>query len=363
MFNPKSVIEAVVEELADAGLRDHLKDVIFLFDEAWFSFARFHPAFIGSTAAHATAQLRCDAAYADYYTANLRVYVTQSIHKMAFAFRQASVVLCLDPALSDSASTKGAAQRRALNQSYLCYSTTSPNLGMLGSLDVARRAMDLDGCGLVTEALLHASHFKDAVSALRRESSRLHIAREDELIAPEHATEFRLDPTKLTLRTNLTMSGKDLRDVLWRDHGVQVNRFSAESVLCMFMPGVRTEQVTKLIRATRSVSKHLADRVRSVEYPGLDELIPTWAKRTFALKTGPADIAKLLDGSMRFPLRRFVFDVQDLTPVDFELEPALIGSDPDAPELIVSANFITPYPPAIPSRYLARYWTGNGFWL
>ena len=74
----------------------------------------------------------------------IRVYGTQSTHKSMSALRQGSMILVRD---EDFGAVHG-----AFEEAYFTHTSTSPNLQIIASLDVARRQMELEGYELVIRA-------------------------------------------------------------------------------------------------------------------------------------------------------------------------------------------------------------------
>ena len=147
-------------------------DLIFLWDEAWFGFARFSPFLRRRTAMGAAAAIRelmRDPAYRKRYEAfkaerrragpegpaaarhatccpdpdkvRLRVYETDSMHKSMSALRQGSIILVAD---QDFHTVEA-----SFKEAFFTHTSTSPNLQIIASLDVARRQMELEGYELV----------------------------------------------------------------------------------------------------------------------------------------------------------------------------------------------------------------------
>jgi arginine decarboxylase len=148
-------------------------DLVFLWDEAWFGFARFGPAYRQRTAMHAANVLRqrfrsesYRARYkawvednpgiedADIETlertpllpdpdaARVRVYATQSTHKTLTALRQGSMIHINDQDYKSKV-------EEPFHEAYMTHTSTSPNYQILASLDVGRRQVELEGFELV----------------------------------------------------------------------------------------------------------------------------------------------------------------------------------------------------------------------
>ena len=149
-------------------------DLIFLWDEAWFGFARFSPFLRPRTAMGAAndieAWLRDPQSIAAYERqqeelgtnpsesvlletrlipdprkVKLRVYQTHSTHKSMSALRQGSMLLVKDCEFS--------AVQAQFREAVFTHASTSPNQQLIASLDVARRQMELEGYGLVHNAI------------------------------------------------------------------------------------------------------------------------------------------------------------------------------------------------------------------
>ena len=161
-------------------------DLIFLWDEAWFGFARWSPFLRPRTAMGAAgdieAWLRDPASVAAYERqraelgdnpsdaalletrlvpdprkVRLRVYQTNSTHKSMSALRQGSMVLVKDVDYHTV--------EEQFHEAVFTHASTSPNQQLIASLDVARRQMELEGYGLVMNAI-------EIALVIRREVNR-----------------------------------------------------------------------------------------------------------------------------------------------------------------------------------------------
>jgi arginine decarboxylase len=123
-----------------------------LFDEAWFGYAHFHPLYAGR---HAMGVKRRPGQPA--------TFATQSTHKLLTAFSQASMVHLHD--------TDGRVSATALNEAFMMHTSTSPQYGIIASLDVAARTMDgPQGTALIDEAVDEALAFRRELSAAAAQS-------------------------------------------------------------------------------------------------------------------------------------------------------------------------------------------------
>jgi len=273
--DPSRVFRSVVDVLQEFDISDRLYEIAFLFDEAWFSFGFFHPAFHKQTALGSAKNLSYEPASGRYWEQNLRVYVTQSLHKTGGAFRQASVVLVRDPKLywaQERLAQTGCSSKvdlgleRRLHQAYLCHTSTSPSLPILASIDVARRQLDIEGVRLVESALKSARSFRAIASTPAKPGVGARLqdvfrpAEAEELIPENLRREFLLDPTKITLRSTRGVSGKSCRDLLWDcDAKIQVNKYASDSVLFMFMPGITDNWVGKLVQGMNRAAARMLE--------------------------------------------------------------------------------------------------------
>src|SRR5450759_4176350 len=89
-------------------------------------------------------------------------FSTQSTHKLLTAFSQASMIHLHD---SDSV-----VSREALEEAFMMHTSTSPQYGIIASLDVAARMMDgPQGTKLIDDAVDEAMMFRRELSTLTGE--------------------------------------------------------------------------------------------------------------------------------------------------------------------------------------------------
>ncbi|WP_339912702.1 ornithine decarboxylase, partial [Sulfitobacter litoralis] len=159
-------------------------DLIFLWDEAWFAFARFNPTYRQRTGMNAANTLRVRfksddhrAAYekqqaelkdADDETllntrlipapnARVRVYTTQSTHKTLTSLRQGSMIHVNDQDF------KGEVEQ-SFHEAYMTHTSTSPNYQIIASLDVGRRQVELEGYEFVQRQIEAALSMRRAIA-------------------------------------------------------------------------------------------------------------------------------------------------------------------------------------------------------
>jgi len=264
--SPADVIEAVRRVLAENEMEQKLRDLAFVFDEAWFAYARFHPWFTARTAMRAAAAL---GEQDGFYRQNLRVYATQSTHKTLSAFRQGSMIHVWDPVLEQDGDA-----RMRLEQARLTHTTTSPHSGLIASLDVARRQVELEGCALVQGAIELADQFRRDFAGAecpgpqmpgpswRKAARCFHVVPEEELVPEPYRGQFILDTTKITVHCGEGLCGADLKAALLDRHDIQVNKCSENTVLFMVNAGATLSGMCALKDALIDLSREIEALLR-----------------------------------------------------------------------------------------------------
>ncbi len=208
-------------------------DLIFLWDEAWFGFARWSPFYRRRTAMGAAAILEKkfkDPAYRAAYKkqeeklgadlkasektlldtrllpdpekVRLRVYQTNSTHKSMSCLRQGSMVLVKD---QDYHTVE-----EQFHEAVFTHASTSPNLQIIATLDVARRQMELEGYELVNRAIQLALDFRQEANSHPLISKYFRVLGADEMIPAEFRNSGFVD--YLTPGANWATVVKALRD-------------------------------------------------------------------------------------------------------------------------------------------------------
>jgi arginine decarboxylase len=387
--------ERVMEEL----LAIH-PDLCFLWDEAWFAYARFMPMVrqrTGMAAARALGDKLASPSYRDACRAfhrglgprgleglsdqeilgrqllpdpdraKVRVYVTHSTHKSLSAFRQASMIHIHDQLFEREVSDP-------FTEAYFTHTTTSPNHQLVASLDVARKQMELEGFALVTNAYQLALRTRDRVASDPLIARFLSLLEQDDLIpegfrrsgfarfaqarnpgSEEQAfaqDEFVLDPTRLTWYTPLTgKNGFEFRALLMKELGVQVNHTSINTVLMNATIGVTWGALSFLLDGLRREAARLDAQLAQAspaERALFDAKIsaittelpplPDFSGFHAAFRTSAAG-----EGDLRAAyFLAFAADSTEYVPLA-EAQAALDGG-----RQLVSTRFVVPYPPGFP---------------
>jgi arginine decarboxylase len=283
-------------------------DLVFLWDEAWFAFARFHPVYRPRTAMRAARtlaeRLRLDECRQrfdqqleetgavdtaddelllnrrltpDPARARVRVYATQSTHKTLTSLRQGSRVHVWDQDFAQKA-------EETFHEAYMTHTSTSPNYQILASLDLGRRQAALEGFELVQRQLENAMRLRDAVDSHPLLSRYMRCLTTGDLIPAEYrasgidqplrsglqnmiraweADEFVLDPSRVTISIGATGIEGDVfkRTHLMDRYGVQINKTSRNTVLFMTTIGTTRSSVAYLIEVLVAVARELDTQI------------------------------------------------------------------------------------------------------
>jgi arginine decarboxylase len=378
-------------------------DLIFLWDEAWFGFARWSPFYRRRTAMGAAATLESkfkDPAYraafkeqekklgadldpndktlldtrllANPDKVRLRVYQTNSTHKSMSCLRQGSMVLVKDPDYHQV--------EEQFHEAIFTHASTSPNLQIIASLDVARRQMELEGYELVNRAIQLALDVRREVNSHPLISKYFRVLGADEMIPSEFRNsgfvdylapganwatgvkalkedEFALDVTRLTLVCGSAgFDGTQFKNMLAADYDIQLNKTSRNSVLLQTNINNTRSDIAQLIKVlvkiSQGIEKRLAEggstaqaafasRVKSLMMD-----VPNLPNFTCFFKRFREDASsKTSEGDMRAAFFAAYREQQceHLKLFSSEIDKRL----KDGPEL-VSASFVIPYPPGFP---------------
>ncbi len=362
-------------------------DMVFLWDEAWFAYARFSPLLRRRTAMDAAARLREEFRSPEYREAfekaepggepmpdpdlvRVRVYATQSTHKTLTSFRQGSMVHVYDEEFGQKVSG-------SFHEAYMTHTSTSPNYQIVASLDVGRRQVELEGHELVEQTVGLAMALRARVNDHPEISRFFSVLRPADMIPAEHrpsniefyyssehgwgrmerawrADEFTLDPTRVTLHIARTgMDGDEFRRLLMDKYDIQINKTSRNTAL--FMPNIGTTRgdIAYLVDVLAAISRDIADHLSTAS----SSERARHAARVESLLHGPP-----LPNFSRF---HPAFQPDDAGSIEGDLRSAyflayddsMVGAVPLSAETLreieggreyVSAAFVIPYPPGFP---------------
>ena len=283
-------------------------DLIFLWDEAWFAFARFSPHLSpahrhGHRRAAARALSQRGLPGASYQThqdrlgsepdeqtlletrllpdperVRIRVYATQSTHKRLTALRQGSMIHVYDQDFHHKAEAP-------FHEAYFTHTSTSPNYQILASLDIGRRQVELEGFEMVQRQTDLAMALREAVrkhpllskyfyfltigdlipAAYRPSGMEFYYDAEQGWARMEQAwreDEFVLDPSHLNLYIGQTGIDGDTfkHDYLMDKYGIQINKTTRNTVLFMTNIGTTRSSVAYLIEILVKIAQELDEK-------------------------------------------------------------------------------------------------------
>jgi arginine decarboxylase len=268
----------------------HAKGIKVIIDEAWYGFARFHPEF-RPTALEAGAD-----------------YATQSTHKVLSAFSQASMIHINDPDFRE----------HLFRENFNMHTSTSPQYGLIASLDVARKQAVMEGYKLLSRTLELAQEVRQLVN-----STKVFRVLELDDLLPEAVRHdgIRLDPTKVTIDiSGCGYTVEDLQKELFERYNIQVEKSTFNTLTLLLTVGTTRSKVSRLYDALMRIARQSRQPRRLVQTPE----IPAFTK----LKFLPRD-AYYCGGEL-VP----VFDERE------RINRKLVGR--------ICADQIVPYPPGIP---------------
>ncbi|MCW5622659.1 MAG: aminotransferase class I/II-fold pyridoxal phosphate-dependent enzyme, partial [Burkholderiales bacterium] len=307
---PKKTLFKAIEEHADAqalvltsctydGFRYDLQPIVkaahaqgikVVIDEAWYGFARFHPAFRPSA-------LEAGADYA-----------TQSTHKILSAFSQASMLHVNDPEFNE----------HIFRENFNMHTSTSPQYSMIASLDVARKQAMMEGYKLLNRTLLLAQELRQQINS----TGVFRVLELEDLLPEEvHHDGIQLDPTKVTVDiSECGYTVEELQHELFERYNIQVEKSTFNTLSLLLTIGTTRSKVSRLYDALMRIARERRAPRRLYRTPD----IPSFT----SLKYLPRDA--FYCGGQALP----ILDEQD------RINQRLSGR--------IATDQITPYPPGIP---------------
>jgi arginine decarboxylase len=381
-------------------------DLIFLWDEAWFAFAGFTPTYRRRTAMATARRLKAryrSEEYAKEYEVNqkrisklsedelinqrlmpdpsvvrVRVYATQSTHKSLTSLRQGSMIHIYDQDF-------GAKVQEPFDDAFMTHTSTSPNYQILASLDIGRRQVELEGFEMVQKQIELAMVIRECVASHPLLSRYFRFLEADDMIPAEYRSsgissyfdtetgwrnismeeawatdDFVIDLSRLTLYLGKTgVDGDTFKNTYLMDkYGIQINKTSRNTVLFMTNIGTTRSSVAFLIEVLVKIAAEL-DQRREDAGPVERRIID---KR---IKSLSVDLPPLPDfsyfhqafrsssnASLPTPegdIRKAFFLAYDNENCDYiTIDEKSIGAAVKSGRELVSATFVTPYPPGFP---------------
>jgi arginine decarboxylase len=268
----------------------HAKGIKVVVDEAWYGFARFHPAF-RPTAIESGAD-----------------YATQSTHKVLSAFSQAAMIHINDPGFNE----------HIFRENFNMHTSTSPQYSMIASLDVARKQAVMEGYKLLSRTLALARELRQQIN-----SSGVFRVLELEDLLPEEVKQdgVRLDATKVTVDiSECGFTVEELQHELFERYNIQVEKSTFNTLSLLLTIGTTRSKVSRLYDALMRIARERrAPRrlYRTPDIPGFTHL--------------------------RYLPRDAFYCAGQIVPLVDEYDKLNAGLNDK-----VAADQVTPYPPGIP---------------
>lgn len=379
-------------------------DMIFLWDEAWCAYARFAPVLRRRTAMWAAAYLRNRYASPEYRReyqrwkaefdqldpddddtwlsqrlmpapepARVRVYATQSTHKTLTALRQGSMIHVHDQDFEHHV-------RNAFNEAYMTHTSTSPNYQILATLDVGRRQVELEGYGFVAQSITLSMMVRERITSDPLLAKYYRVLAPEDMIPAEYRPsgirfyydeqhgwgridlaaqkdEFVLDPTRVTLHVGRTgLDGDSFKQLLMNKYDIQINKTSRNTVLFMIHIGMTRGTIAHLVNVLTQIARDLDDKLDRWSKVELNLFREQVAKLTEDLPPLPnfssfhRAFRPTLDSTTpEGDMRRAFFLAYDEGNCEYlKLDDGSLLTEVDSGREVVSAAFITPYPPGFP---------------
>src|SRR6202035_4190928 len=209
----------------------------------------------------------------------LRVYQTNSTHKSMSAIRQGSMLFVKDVDFHTV--------EAQFKEAVFTHASTSPNQQLIASLDIARRQMELEGYGLVANAIEIALAIRQTVATHPLISKYFHVLGADKMVPAGYRQsgfvdylapgmtwgnalrsiredEFCLDPTRMTLVCGTAgFDGTQFKNLLANRYNIQLNKTSRNSVLLQSNINNTRSDVAHLIRVLVEIGREIEEGLAS----------------------------------------------------------------------------------------------------
>ena len=382
-------------------------DLVFLWDEAWFAFARCTPSYRSRTAMATAERLLKkfrSQKYREQYDAQqeelgenpscetllsmrllpnpsevrIRVYATQSTHKSLTSLRQGSMIHIFDQDFKQKCA-------ESFDEAFMTHTSTSPNYQIIASLDLGRRQVELEGYELVQKQVELAMSIREQIAESPKLTQYFHFLTAKDMIPAEYRPskidayfdpetgwvndnlekawamdDFVIDPTRLTLYLGKTgIDGNTFKNKYLMDkHGIQINKTSRNTVLFMTNIGTTRSSVAFLIDVLNKIADDISQEQE--EYSRAEQV--SHDKRVVSLSK---ELPPLPDFS-RFHSKFCSLETNEVQTGEGDIRSAFFMAYDenncsyvplDTPELeeqinlgeeLVSAGFVIPYPPGFP---------------
>jgi arginine decarboxylase len=288
------------------------------------------------------------------------------------ALRQGSMILVRD---QDFPLVHG-----AFEEAYFTHTSTSPNLQIIASLDLARRQMELEGYGLVARATDLAMRIRRQVNGNPAIAKYFRVLTPAEMVpatyrasglgdyGPPHCNlqqmasawdtdEIVLDPTRLTLVCGTAgYDGTAFKGLLADRYDIQLNKTSRNSILLQTNINNTRSDVAHLIRVLAEIAHDIDTQLRR----GGEQARLEFEKHVDALMTDVPDLPNFSNFQAAFRenagsatseghMREAFYAAYRAENCEYLAvnSPEMDRRLAQGPE-VVAADFVIPYPPGFP---------------
>ncbi len=378
-------------------------DMVFLWDEAWFAFARAMPTYRRRTAMESARLLKdmlASPEYAERYAAwaaefakldpnddatwldrpllpdpeqaRIRVYATQSTHKTLTSLRQGSAIHVFDQDFEQKAHTP-------FHEAYMTHTSTSPNYQILASLDVGRRQLELEGYELVRNMVGLSMMIRRQIEIHPLLNKYFRVLKARDMIPAEHRPsglerfydpklgftrieqhwrqdEFALDPTRITLNIAATgMDGDSFRRMLIERFDIQINKTSRTTILFLVNIGSSRGSATYLLDVLVRIAEELEEKAAerdvldsAVAERRVRSLVDTFPPLPHFTSFHPAFVTEPGEDHHEGDIRTAFFLSYDEENCEYLPLDGTVAAALESGRALTSAAFVTPYPPGFP---------------
>jgi len=308
----------------------------------------------------------------------IRAYATQSTHKSLTSLRQGSMIHISDQDFRHKV-------QEPFQEAFMTHTSTSPNYQILASLDIGRRQVELEGFEMVQKQIELAMAIRERVASHPLLNRNFRFLEADEMIPEEFrpsgiktyfspekgwrnysmeeawaTDDFVIDLTRLTLYVGLTgVDGDTFKNSYLMDkYGIQINKTSRNTVLFMTNIGTTRSSVAFLIEVLVKIATELEQQredASRVERELIEKKVkslcqdlpplPDFSHFHEVFCAGAKREVKTPEGDIR---SAFFLAYDDENCEYMTIEENTIGKAMKSGRELVSASFVTPYPPGFP---------------
>src|SRR5438045_8379021 len=302
----------------------------------------------------------------------IRVYATTSTHKSLSCFRQGSYIMVNDDCWEST--------EAPFKEAFFAHTSTSPNLQLIASLDIARRQAELEGYELVGRSIELSLILRREVNKDPLISKYFSIATNAQMVPAEYRAsgfedfhaegvtwktiydawttdEFVLDPTRITLLCGSAgFDGTSFKGLLASKYDIQLNKTSRNSILLQTNINNTRSDIAHLIKVLAEIARGIEKRLEkgsSSEREAFNARVkslledvpdlPNFSRFHDSLRENHASITS--EGDMRTAFFGAYREEQCEHVKLFS--PEIDRRIKEGPPL-VSASFVIPYPPGFP---------------